>query len=334
MTGFKGTDNKTYIRRQWDMPIIQERLGIGASYFGLPGPRIEDLLDWQSYLGLRTAVERLRKTPRDKYLEDLRVHNQIIANIFAHGLSEHFELLRGYIEEIILAGVDQENVRPSLSRGEPAISSDFRYDLVNLDFVSGFGFEEHQQDRVDAKRVRAYKKLLERQRGKSFLLIITLSMRNTIGYELTGYLVGTRQSTEAHEIQQALSWYEACARGKQHYKLKAALPLFVRQEAQVNGFDCCVYPPLVYTGSGRVRMMHFVFWLSATTAITHAFSKQSIRDVVQLPLLEVRDCELQLPVQHPDFDFAGCPSRVGFLPPTILETVTTALLASQTSEML
>src|SRR5690349_12503373 len=101
MPEFKGTSNKAAIRQLWDLAIIQQRARetetdqqtntqLGLSYFGLTGPSIEDLIDWADYLGLRTAVERLRKTPPEDLLADLRVHSKILSNVCAKGLSERF----------------------------------------------------------------------------------------------------------------------------------------------------------------------------------------------------------------------------------------------------
>src|SRR6266516_7216249 len=113
MKSFEGTSNKVLIRRKWDWPIIQERWKKGErslSYFGLPGPFIEDLCDWKQCLGRSTGVERLSKADNQRK-EDLNVHRQIHKNVLLSGLAG-FQLLRGQIEDVILNGSDLDNARP------------------------------------------------------------------------------------------------------------------------------------------------------------------------------------------------------------------------------
>ena len=120
MNGFDGTISKASIRKQWDLPIIQqhaEKLERPLSYFGLPGPQIEDLLCWQSFLGIRTGIERLRKSA-ELQVANLDIHRQLMRNAMVAGISDGFELRRGYIEDLILTGVDIDGKRPRLSFGE------------------------------------------------------------------------------------------------------------------------------------------------------------------------------------------------------------------------
>src|SRR5207244_2928397 len=142
-----------------------------------------------------------------------------------------------------------------------------------LDFMSGVGKKKRYGDTVHSRRVRAFSKLIERQRGKSFLLLVTLGLRTDIGAHLTQTLETVRRDVSDPDLVEALKWYEECGKNMQHYKLKAALPLFIRREAQGQGFDCCCYPPITYVGTGNVRMMHFVFRLVDTGAIMLASNK-------------------------------------------------------------
>lgn len=313
MSTFEGSSNKALVRSKWDLPIIEQwmkKLGASSlSYFGLPGPLISDLLDWQQYLGYSTGVERLRKAPEQRK-EDLNTHRLILKNIMLNGI-ENFQLLRGQIEDVILNGNDIDNTRPHLSIGLSPLIASFHYDLVNLDFLGGMGYKDKKGE---SKRVRALKKLLERQRGKSFLLILTLNVRDGIDDELVRYLDGAKQRASNQTLQDILSWYVACAQGMKDYRLKAAVPLFIRREAEVWGFDCFCYPPLVYEGSGSARMVHFAFQLLDAFTILHAYSTQEVLDVINLPLIEIKQETLQVAKQHPNFDFRCCLSQLDFLP--------------------
>jgi len=210
MKSFEGSSNKTLVRQRWDWPIIQEWSTIRKhplSYFGLPGPHIEDLRDWRSRLGCSTGVERLRKADRHRK-EDLNIHRQIHKHVLLSGL-EGFQLLRGQIEDIVLDGVDQDNTRPQLAFGDPPLLAWFRYDLVNLDFLGGMGYKDKWGE---SKRVRALKKLLERQRGTNFLLLLTLNVRDGIDDELVRYLEGAKREAASQHIQDTLDWYATCGK--------------------------------------------------------------------------------------------------------------------------
>ncbi len=137
---FEGTDNKAVIRQQWDRPVLarrKARLGQSLDYFGLPGPYIEDLLDWRDLLGTRTGVERLR--PGREELEDREIHRQIHANVAKYKIQADFELLLGNVEDIIISGQDRNGARPLRSIGQTALNTAFHYNLVNLDFLGGMG---------------------------------------------------------------------------------------------------------------------------------------------------------------------------------------------------
>ena len=309
---FEESLNKAVIRQLWDMPIVQqwsERFGNPLSYFGLPGPSLGDILDWRSYLGYCTGVERLRNDKKQRE-EDLNVHRLIHKNVLLSDLDE-FQLLLGYIEDIILNGVDQVRIRPRMSTGDHPLLASFRYDIVNLDFLGGIGYKGDKTKK--ARRIQALKKLLERQSGADFLLMLTLNVRDNIDDELIRYLEGAQREAVDEQMRETLSWYATRQKGMKEYRLKATVPLFIRREGEVCGFDCFCYPPIAYTGSGSARMVHFVFELTDTNTILHAHSRQRVLEVVNLPILGVNKDTLQVPIkQHPNFNFC-CDGLFSFL---------------------
>lgn len=299
---FEESPNKISVRQIWDLPIIQqwsEQVGHPLSYFGLPGPSISDILDWHPFLGYCTGVERFRKEKKPRE-EDLEVHRLIHKNVLLNEIDE-FQLLLGDIEDIIIDGVDLNRQRPRMSSGDHPLLSSFSYDLANLDFLGGMGYKTEKTGKV--RRIQALQKFLERQRGKDFLLILTLNVRDNIDDELVRYLEGAQHEAENEQLRKTLQWYATCREGMKAYRLKATVPLFVQREGEVCGFDCFCYPPLAYTGSGSARMVHFVFALMDTKTILHAHSHQRISEVVNLPLVGIEGSTVRLLAkQHPHFD--------------------------------
>ncbi len=310
---FEESSNKVAVRRLWDLPILQrwsERVGRPLSYFGLPGPSVSDILDWRPYLGYCTGVERLRKEKKLRD-EDLEVQRLIHKNVLLSGIDE-FQLLLGDIEDIILDGADQFRLCPRMSTGDRPLLSSFCYDLVNLDFLGGMGYKAEKTKKV--RRTQALQKLLERQSGTDFLLILTLNVRDNIDDELVRYLEGAQHEADNVRLKSTLHWYATCKEGMKEYRLKATVPLFIQREGEVCGFDCLCYPPLTYTGSGSARMVHFVFELTDAKTILHAHSRQRMSEVVNLPLLGIKKNTVYIPEkQHPHFDFQ-CDGLLNFLP--------------------
>jgi len=321
MPPFEGSDNKAIIRLQWDLPIVQkwanqeQRL---LSYFGLPGPKIKDILAWKDYLGACTGVERLRMHSEARK-EDLNIHRQLLANVAKHDI-QGFQLMRGMIEDIILQGVDLDQSRPKLISSDHPLVASYHYDIVNLDFLGGIGARDKNGE---SRRVRAIKKMIERQRRHSYILIITINVRDRIDDELDRYLVDTSRNHSGSRLSDILMWYkEECREGLKEYRLKAAVPLFIRSEAEQCGSKCFCYPPIVYEGDGRAKMVHFVFEMRHTPSIFPAYSDQKLADVVNLALLAVKQNTIKVvPRQHPGFDYESCEAQLVFLPSTLRDTI-------------
>jgi len=304
---FATSEAKDCIRQSWDRPILQARVlqtGGPLAYFGLPGPAVHDLIEWRDLLGKRTGVERLRKGSLQ--IEDLERHRRLLRNVLTNGLSDGFQLLRGEIEDVILDGSDADGTIPSESDNAPAIRMRFRYGLVNLDFVGGVG---HPDKTGQSKRTRAIKELFRRQEGTSFVLLLTVSVRDTNEPELANYL-SEAQSRVHDDLRPALVWSAEHEKGRQSYLLKAAVPLFIHHTAEEHMFRCRMYPPIAYQGTGRTRLVHFVFELDHTVGNFQAISSQNVNDLVRLPMLVPEPPTFVISaVQPPGIDVAG------FLPP-------------------
>ncbi|HZS02209.1 MAG TPA: hypothetical protein VFE37_26060 [Chloroflexota bacterium] len=312
---FDPSANKNLLRRQWDAPILQAAVtsrGRKLTYFGLPGPAIEDLLDWKDLLATRTGVERLRSRAPE-HEEDLERHRRLLRNLLVNGISDGFQLLRGEIEDIILDGSDASGMFPMLNDHAPPARMRFLYDLVNLDFTGGVGYRDKHGE---SKRVRAIKKLFERQNGTGFVLLMTINVRDNLDDELTRYLHerGLRADGDSAAL---LDWYAARSAGEKDCKLKAVIPLFIRHVAELHLFACHAYPPVSYDGTGRNRMVHFAFDLTFEGGNFQAFSPQTTLDILRLPLMEVRSERLVFGRQHDGFDYSCCGERLRFLGPEL-----------------
>src|SRR5262245_13947645 len=85
---FEGSKNKSVVRQMWDRPILQtiaSQVGRPLAYFGLPGPAVQDLIEWADLLGVKTGVERLRRGAKRQV--DLERHRRLYRNVAINGLS-------------------------------------------------------------------------------------------------------------------------------------------------------------------------------------------------------------------------------------------------------
>jgi hypothetical protein len=318
---FADTENKAAIRRQWDRALLTHWMHLRKqswlTYFGLPGPDVCDLIDWKDLLDRRrTGVESVGHTKR----EQMRAQDEmgrLSTNLFIAGISSGFQLLRGDVEDVILDGLDYDGSRPQINDGRPAHAARFGYDLVNLDFDGGLGYKDGSGA---AKRVAALKKLFERQEGHSFLLFLTINVRDTMGSEIEHYLRGLQTRERGLGWQQALDWYLSRPDGEREYKLKAAVPSFIQTIAEARVFRCTARPPVAYEGHERAHMIHFTFELEAVALDGHpanlrGFSPQDDLDLIELPLIRCEGGQLRLASrQHVGFDAAGCALSLEFLP--------------------
>lgn len=337
---FADTENKATIRRLWDRAILErwrrKQTRNTLTYFGLPGPDICDLIDWKDVLDrLRSGVESLGRTKREqkKAIEDM---GRLGTNLFVAGIDSGFQLLRGDIEDLILDGVDNDGNRPQITDGRPAHIACFGYDVVNLDFDGGIGYRE---DNGHAKRVAAIKKLFERQEGHSFVLFLTINVRDTMGSEIEDYLHGLQTRDRGAGWREMIGWYLSRAGGEREYKLKAAVPSFIHVISEARVFQCISRPPIAYVGHKQAHMIHFAFELEAVASNgrlnnLRGFSLQDDLDLIELPLLRCQNGQLQIAsIQHPGFNYARCGVNLGFLPEDTRVSILAPIENRTTSEM-
>lgn len=318
---FADTDNKATIRCQWDLALLecwrQKQKREKLTYLGLPGPEAHDLLDWRSVLDpFRTGVESMGRTPKEREVAQDNM-GRLNTNLFMRGMSSGFELLCGDMEDIILDGFDQYGKQPQINDGRLAHMACFGYDLVNLDFDGGLGYKDGDGA---AKRILALKKLFERQEGHSFVLFLTINVRDTMGSEIEEYLLGLQNLDRGPDWRKKINWYLKRSSGQRDYKLKVTVPSFIHAVAEMRVFRCTVRPPIAYEGHERAHMIHFAFELEAASTNGHlatmrGFSLQDDPDLIDLPLLRCENGQLRFAsVQHPDFDYTRCAEDFCFLP--------------------
>jgi hypothetical protein len=308
---FSGNENKIFITKNWDYPILSEFsefLGRPLDYFGLSGPNLEDVIAWRNLLHRIRSVERHRQGEEGKI--DKKNQSQAVLCAFRNNI-KNVSIIQGNIEEVILTGIDcNQRIIPGACLANDFIY--FEHTLVNLDFFGGIGYIKDG----GITRIEAIKKLFERQSSTNFIFILNINVRDGIPNEINEYLQDYMKHHEDINFSRSAQWYLEQNLGKK-YKLKAIVPILIKAIAEVFNFKTTCFPPLAYTGNGNAEMVHFVFSCEYGIGKLHRFSSQTPHQLLNLPLLEVSQGNLILPEQHPNYDFSGIANQVAFLSESI-----------------
>jgi hypothetical protein len=321
---FADTQNKAVIRRAWNLPILAARREVlqrPLTYFGLCGPEIHDLLDWRELLGVRTCLESPGRTPAQRRAADATIARMRM-NVQAHRIGSGWQLLVGDVETVLLEGMDRYGTPPQLNDGRAVQLARFYYDLYNLDFDGGLGYEKDG----GADRIHALRRLFERQQGTSFTLLLTLNVRSKLGDALQHYLEGLHQREYGDGFRELVDWYLARGDGEHAYRLKAIVPSFIHAAAEIHGFRCRTKPPIMYDGHQNAKMVHFAFDLEYLPGELRGFSEQDERMLIQLPMLESAQGHIIFAAQQcPGFDQAVAVAALAFLPADMREAITATI---------
>jgi hypothetical protein len=196
-------------------------------------------------------------------------------------------VLYGNIEDVLIKGKDKFGNRLL-----------FPYDLVFLDCFGTLLYN-------GLKRVKAISSLIEKQKGYSFLFLLTFNLNqknyckhavDTSLKKLERELLNSYPSDiiVKNKIKHFVSWY-AAEDTNEMYRQKLFAPYFVKTKAEERDFRVHAYSPTFYLGSNNSPMIHFAFKLtSEQDAPTKAVSEQSIFDIINLNLKKASNGKISI----------------------------------------
>jgi hypothetical protein len=183
------------------------------------------------------------------------------------------------VEEILIKGRDKSNNK-----------LEFPYDLVFLDCFGALVYKE-------LKRIKAITSLIAKQKGNSFLFLITFNIRerkyckysvisvlSKIQKELCGFYI--HDDLIKKRICDVIEWYKL-EKTNEMYRQKLFVPYFIKTTAEEYGFKIHAYSPIFYPGFNNSPMIHFAFkMISEIESLTKAISEQTIIDLINLRIKE------------------------------------------------
>lgn len=254
---FTDTKNKRRIRR-YDKKIIEEyctKKGKKLSYFGLTGAKMLDILEWKDYLEIWVAVE----VDDEDYSE---LNFTALENNLASGLTA----IEGDIDDVLIGSIN-DRVK-------------FPLEVFNLDYSGGALYKNKEGE---AKRLKGWESLIRRQseHKHDFLLFLTLNSREKDEGEIDGVLTEMQHRLKDEEKSKLATIIQE---GKKRDKFKVYIPSLIAQYAASRKYKLNCYPPICYTGSSSIPMIHFVFELE--------FKKGRASPLFPLPLEQIMDIPL------------------------------------------
>jgi hypothetical protein len=270
---FRTNPNKDFLRRTYDKEIIRawrQQTGRQLQYLGLPGPEMLDIIEWQDFLNRFSTIERREN---EQHLLFLRVN--------VKDIEHRLHSLYGDFDDILINGRDIYGHAPK-----------WPYDLVNLDFFGGFIYQ-------DRARPKAIGKLIENQDeySCSFILIITHDLRDGdfVGEKLSfldnlqrtlEQVVGTHKS-----VEDFISWHKS-PDTPDSARQALYMNSFLKDHGEMAHFRVTCRPAIVYIGTGSTKMIHYVTEFRHQDSAHRAVSDQSLREVLNLGVSELRHGQL------------------------------------------
>jgi hypothetical protein len=268
------TQNKQVVRDlQFD--TVRRRLSarIGSlTYFGLPSDGMQDVIQWDPFLGSVVAVERGESG------REWEVQYSLMATAFERGLLGKTTLLRGDIDLIMLNGQDVSG------RAVP-----YPFDIVTLDYSGGvFYRDEHGA----LARIEAIKKLIECQakHGRDYVLFISANLDNVDDAEVSRTLanVATDLNRAGMNGSDVIDAYLSSKH--QQARMKLYVPYLVSQTSARLNYGCETEQAVFYRGNRDMIMTNFRFYLKPDLRTAAPRSpRERLWQVVNAPMIEIRN---------------------------------------------
>ncbi|HYG24080.1 MAG TPA: hypothetical protein VEH04_14970 [Verrucomicrobiae bacterium] len=268
------TPNKQVVR-DLQCEAIRKHLGprLGRlSYFGLPSSSLQDVEQWNPLLERITAVER-GEAGREWILQ-----NELLVNAFKLGISSKLSLLRGDIDQLLIAGKDHFGSTPT-----------WPYDIVSLDYSGGLFYRDAGQ----LQRLEAIRQVFVRQSGagaSEFLFLLSFNLDQVDQHEVRESLMTIRRDLKrfGRSADSVLDAY--LNHPKEQARLKLYVMNLIAQLAAQSQFDSDSEPPIFYSGNKGTEMMAFRCFLKRSTrTFVPRAPRERLHQIVNRRMIEVVD---------------------------------------------
>jgi hypothetical protein len=262
MGDFIDHPNKITIRNYWCKPIlkhIHENFGYDLVYLGLPGLEAIDLLTWIDYINYVIAIDCGHYSKDEFNLElakeKIQKLNSILNKLDREGKISGYSLYLGYIEQVVLKGIDGNGQRFTQKDSVNIYNLDFCNSLVvplKIVDLKG-GVTTYFKNEVIRKLLEFERDIEQPISAKRFVMFITIHT-NFWEKEAEKYFESKNDSIfDAYrEFINDLSEPERVVRLLRYYFLD-----ILKQHFTVTSFTPYFFPTIIYEGVGDNQLMCF-----------------------------------------------------------------------------
>jgi len=286
------TENKIFIRQQWNKPIIKflsKKINEKLIYIGLPSPEADDIIQWIDYIKSVIAFQCRyygKKSDPSQTREPILKLDDFLRTLERQGKIDNYVVYDGYLEEVVLKGYDN-------SPNEIAFNADKFITLFNLDFCNGIASPiEYVDKKGNVQRIfkfNAIQRLLEIQKSLSrmsnkFIFFLTVHCSYD-GKELQNFI----SNPPNDQIKNYLAQYMKL---KGEKKNAGIVRLFVSHNIQTyfiaNSFSYHILPIIKYQGINNTPLLHFaVLGVHSSPAPGGIDNFQSLDEIIKQKFITI-----------------------------------------------
>jgi len=311
MDVFLGGPTKDKIRREWDKPLVKKISKTGKErlpYFGLAGPLMLDIIEWQDYLSDFTVVER-SYAGKKQTSQERAIHELLIRTALTTDLQDGRGVIHDYLD-VIYGDIDKDIILQGKGDFGKTLGSKW-YGLINLDYYGGI-FKA--KDREEAVRKLVTGEAANCSSDCDYVLLLTvenLDMGKTEKQLLVNEILQNLEQAriEASSLKQLKEFLTTCSYGLLQ---KIYVPIKVYLFAKSCGSELDCQQPTIYheesiKGEKHAEMLHFRFVISIKEQ--QKIAPPMIKDIVQICNLELLEVKKSVITPHatqtPKLSFNG-----------------------------
>lgn len=274
------SEHKNSIRTHWGKPLLKflnKHIGLKLSYLGLPSPDARDIEEWLDYIDEVIAFQ-CRKYPEPSNENQDRKEviklEERLRDYKRQGQLNNFNVYDGYLEEVLLKGIDNYG---------SAFQQSKTIKIYNLDFcnkiTSPIEFIDNDGKYQNGYKFDAIDKILDYQKDskgvKKFVLFLTIQASYN-GEDLNDFI--TNPDTESHRD---LIFRINSLKGAN--KKACILRLFVinalERKCRHYGFSPHFLPTITYSGLRNQSLLHFTLFACKSNKPHHVPWYQKLDDL-------------------------------------------------------
>jgi hypothetical protein len=296
---FTGGPIKNKIRRELDSLLIKETSKDGKeklSYFGLSGPLLYDIIEWQGYLKDFTVVEESYRGRKERSVKRNR-QELLVKTSFIISLQDSRGVINDFLT-ILYGDIDRDIILNGKGDFDKELPKK-HFGLVYLDYYGGIFKAKHRED--------AIKKVIHNQKefsakDQDYVFLITVENLDVGKKEKSTLVNGILDNLELAQVDSDClatfkEYLSKCSYGSLQ-KIYVPFRIYLYTKScgdEIRSFEPVIYHEEKVETSKTAEMLHFRFIISirkkGKTAPTMI---KDIIDICNLDLLTVKEGKIVL----------------------------------------